>query len=74
MFWIKDPKNNQPSVSLTLLIVGFVTVLSKFLLSGVVFNEINFGTLTATDFGVAISPLAMLYWGRRNSDPNKKEE
>ena len=72
MFWIKDPKNDKPSVSLTLLIVGFFTVLAKFLLSGVLVGTVTFGELSAADFGIAISPLAMLYWGRRSSD--KKEE
>lgn len=73
MFWIKDPKNDKPSVSLTLLIIGFVTVLAKFLLSGAVVMEFSFGELSAADFGIAISPLAMLYWGRRNSPPTKEE-
>ncbi len=67
MFWIKDPKNDKPSVSLTLLVIGFVTVLAKFLLSGVVIGDATLGSITAGDFGIAISPLAALYWGRRSS-------
>ena len=34
--WLKDPKTGEKSVSLTAFAVGFVTLLLKLLLSGVV--------------------------------------
>lgn len=71
MFWIKDPKDNKPSVSLTLLMVGFITVLVKLIFAGMSYKEFTFGPFSASDFGLAISPLAALYWGRRL--PNNKE-
>jgi hypothetical protein len=70
--WIKDPKTGEKSVSLTLLVAGFVTLLGKVLLSGVVIADANLGTMSASDFAMAISPLAALYWGRRKD--SKEEE
>jgi len=71
--WLKDPKTGEKSVSLTAFAVGFVTLLLKLLLSGVVVKELNFGSLAASEFALAITPLAALYWGRKNTDSGSKE-
>jgi hypothetical protein len=71
--WIKDPKTGEKSVSLTAFMVGFSALLLKLLISGAVVSDFNFGVLSASDFAIAISPLAALYWGRKNTDSGSKE-
>lgn len=66
--YLKDPDTKQESVSLTLLVVGFVPCLLKLLTSGITFGSMNLGTFTGSDFALAVGALAALYWGRKHSD------
>lgn len=66
--WIKDPQTKEESVSVTLLVVGFVPCLLKLLTSGVTYGSINLGTFSGSDFAIAVGALAALYWGRRHTD------
>lgn len=74
--WIKDPQTKEDSVSITLLVMGFVPCLLKLLTNGVVIGNINLGTFSGSDFAIAIGALAALYWGRKHTDakyPGKDE-
>ncbi len=63
--YLKDPDTKLPSVSLTLLITGFVPCLLKLLTSGIQFGNMNLGTFTGSDFAIAVGALGALYWGRK---------
>lgn len=75
--YLKDPDTKQESVSLTLLVVGFVLCLLKLLTSGIAFGSMNLGTFTGSDFAIAVGALGALYWGRKHTDakyPGKDDE
>ena len=53
--WIKDPKTDKPSVSLTLLAIGFLLACYKLLV-----NDINGG-----DFAMIVGAVSGLYSVRK---------
>lgn len=69
--WIKDPKSNKSSVTLTLLVYGFVIATAKLLVSGVEFSDFKFGEFNGTEYSTALAALAGLYWARKRD--SKKE-
>lgn len=68
MNFIKDPKSGEPSATLTLLVVGFITALFKLLTSGMVYGSINLGTFSGADFAEVVGSLGALYAARKHSD------
>lgn len=63
-FWIKDPKDNNPSVSLTLMMYSFIGVLSVNIL-------VSLGKLPNTGIMSEIFyATAALYFGRRSKMAN----
>jgi hypothetical protein len=71
-FWIRDPKNHKPSVTLTLLVVGFVVCLAKLIVSDMAIGPIHFSAFTGTDFALAVGAVSALYWGRKVTDREPK--
>ena len=65
--WLKDPKTNEVSVTLTLLVIGFIVCTGKLLLSGLEFGSIKLGAFGGGDFAGAVGALGALYWARRNT-------
>jgi hypothetical protein len=68
MTWLKDPKNNTKSVTLTLLVVSFVVALIKLLMSGVTIGTTVFATFTGSDFATVVGVVGAIYWGRKFTD------
>ena len=67
-FYLKDPKTSQPSVTLTMMLVGFLVLIFKLLTSGMVIHGIHFGIFTGSDFGVALGALGAIYGFRKHTD------
>lgn len=67
MLWLKDPKTKEPSVTLTLLVVGFIVAVAKLLVSGITLQTITLSQFTGGDFATVVGSLGALYWGRRNA-------
>lgn len=64
MKWLKDPKNNQESVSLTLLLWGFgIASVALFFKEG----------FTASDWALVTGTVSGLYWSRRSKKINGEE-
>jgi len=72
--WLKSPNNDKPSVSLTLLVATFVIGMVKLLFSDVHVGAFVMSTFTAGDFGVLITPVAALYFGRNFNNSKKADE
>lgn len=66
--YMKDPKTKDPSVTLTLLIVGFAVCLLKLLTSGMIIGTIHLGDFAGSDFAECIGALGALYAARKHSD------
>lgn len=66
--YLTDPKTKEKSVTLTLLITGFVVCLLKLLTSGVSFGNMNLGAFSGSDFAIAVGSLGAIYWGRKQTD------
>lgn len=69
--WLKRPKDDV-SVTLTLLTTGFIIATTKLLVSGVEIGNIRFGEFNGTEYSIALTALAGLYWARKR-DSKKKE-
>jgi hypothetical protein len=69
--WIRDPRNNQPSVTLTLLVIGFIVCTVKLLLGGLEVGAIKLAPFGGGDFAAATGALGALYWARRNAGNDK---
>ncbi len=63
--FLKDPKTDKKSVTLTMLAIGFVVALIKLTLSGSVLFGTTFTIFTASDFALVIGSLGALYGGRK---------
>lgn len=68
MTFIKDPKTGDPSVTLTMLVVGFITALFKLLTSGIIYGNINLGSFSGSDFAAVVGSLGAIYAARKHSD------
>lgn len=66
-FYLKDPNNNQPSVTLTLLVSGFIVCLLKLAFSGLELSSLKLAAFTGGDFATSVGALGALYWARRNA-------
>lgn len=65
-FWIKDPKDGQPSVTLTVFMLGFAVATFKLLSSGFACCGMQFSPFTGTDFAAAVGAVGAIYFARRN--------
>lgn len=72
--WLKDPKTQEPSVTLTAFSIGFLVSVFKLLFSGVSIGTLTLSPFTGVDFGAAVGALGAIYWARRSKDiPETKE-
>jgi hypothetical protein len=77
MNYLKDPKTNEPSPTLTLMWVGVIVALIKLLLADTTFAGIQFGSFSGSDFALVISPFVALYGHKRQvnaASENKKQK
>jgi hypothetical protein len=71
--WLIDPKDKTPSVTLTLLVVGFSVCAAKLLTSGLELGTLKLGVFGGGDFAASVGALGALYWARRNVSTDKNE-
>jgi hypothetical protein len=74
MNYLKDPHSNEPSVTLTLFVTGFVICLLKLLTSGIVIGKLHLGDFGGTDFAAAVGALGAIYAARRHTDANAPKD
>lgn len=72
MFWMKDPKTGEKSVTLTMMFIGFAVSLIKLLFAGSVVLGIKFGPFAGTDFTAIFGALAAAYTARKYTDKDKE--
>ncbi len=72
--WIKDPKTNKPSISLTLFCLGFIIASVKLALSNLSFGDIHFEYFTGTDFAAVVGSLGVIYGFRKHTDKSKLDD
>ena len=72
--WITDPKSKEPSVTLTLFVIGFIVCVGKLALSGLTFGSFNLSQFSGVDFGAAVGALGGIYALRRNQDEKGSNE
>lgn len=65
--FLKDPKTNEPSVTLTLLVTGFIVCTLKLLFSGMEIGNIKLSVFGGGDYAAAVGALGALYWARRTT-------
>jgi len=70
--WIKDPKTQNKSVTVTLLVWGFIAGIFKLLLADATIKGITFGGFTGTDFAAMIGAIGAVYGFRKHTDKDKK--
>lgn len=66
--WIKDPKTDKKSVTLTLLVVGVSVALFKLVASGLTVYGVSFETFPGVDFAAVVGALGALYGFRKHTD------
>jgi len=72
--WIKDPKTNEKSVTLTILTVSVTVALLKLILSKISFGGFALDAFSASDFATILAASGGLYWGRKHTDSSNKEK
>lgn len=69
--WIKNT-DGKPDAVLTMTLAGFVVILTKILLSGIVLNafgrELTFGSIDGAVIGALLAPTLGAYVARRYTD------
>ena len=73
--YLKDPKTQKESVTLTMFVLGFVVVVAKLLVSGVTIGGFQMAQFTGSDFAMSVAALGTVYVMRKNSTikPDGKE-
>lgn len=66
--YLKDPKTGEPSVTMTMMVIGFVIASIKYLSAGVVVGSVTLGASTGGDFAAVIGALGAIYAARKHSD------
>jgi len=69
--WIKDPKTEKKSVTLTIMIVGFSVALIKLILAGIAYKEFSFGEFSGADFATVFGAVGAVYTARKYTDKDK---
>lgn len=69
--WIKDPKTGEKSVTLTMMMTGFVTALGKLLLAGATVGSIKMGSFSGAEFAAVVGALGSIYAFRKHTDKDK---
>lgn len=72
--WLKDPKTKQPSVTLTMFVLGFVVATLKLLTSGLTIHGLHLGVFGGGDFAAAVGALGSIYALRRHTDAVAQKE
>lgn len=70
-FWLKDPKTNEYSVTVTLLTITFVIALIKVLISGVTISGFKMNNFGGTDFAAMVGAVGAIYGWRKKTDKDK---
>lgn len=71
--WLSDPKTHNPSVTLTVFVMGMVVATVKLLLSGVSVNGVVLNQFTGGDFAAVVGSLGALYVARRHPSMTDKD-
>lgn len=73
MLWLKNTKG-EPSASLTLIVVAF-SIIMLHMLASIFVNPfgIVITSFDAAESMMVLTPLLMLYFGRRHTDVKEKE-
>ena len=66
--FLKDPRTNKDSVTLTAFIVGFAVCLGKLIVSGTTIHGMTFSAFSGFDFAAAVGALGAIYGFRRMND------
>jgi hypothetical protein len=66
--WLKDPKTKKPSVTLTLMVVGFMLAAVKMFISGMTISSFTLDKFSGTDFAAAVGALGIVYAWRKQMD------
>ena len=72
--WLKDPKTKEPSVTLTLLVMGFSVATAKLSTSGLTYGDFTFGEFGGGEYSLALGALGGLYAYRRKEENKKKRQ
>lgn len=70
--YLKDPKSGQKSVTMTMMVVGYIVALFKLLFAGVAYKSFSMGAFAASEFAIIIGALGALYAGRKYTDKDKE--
>lgn len=75
MMYFKDKKTGKPSVTLTMFVLGFVTVTLKLLLAGITLGSIVIAPFSGIEYAAAIAALGGVYTLRkRDTIKSDKDE
>jgi hypothetical protein len=64
----KDPKNQEQSVTLTLLLIGFFFCLGRLVLSNITICDYKFPYFSGSDFALVVGSLGALYTARKYTE------
>jgi hypothetical protein len=72
-FWVLDPKSGKPSVTLSLMVLGFCVATFKLLVSGMTIHGIAFESFSGTDFAMVVGALGALYSVKKFTNKDSAE-
>jgi hypothetical protein len=72
--WLTDPDTGKKSVTVTLLIWGFLICTTRLLLSDIKIGIIHLGAFSGSDFALAVGAVGAIYAARKHSDNLKPNQ
>jgi hypothetical protein len=67
-YWLKDPKTNAPSVTVTAFMVGFAVATLKLLVSGLSVGTLTLQVFSGSDYAMVVGALGAIYAARKHTD------
>lgn len=67
MFYLKDPKTKEPSVTLTAFVLGMGVAIFKLLISGLTIKAFKMDVFNGVDFAAVVAALGSVYVLRRKT-------
>lgn len=71
--YLKDPKTEKKSATLTILMATFGVCLLKLLISGMTYGDFSAGSFSGADFATAVGAAGAIYGFRKHTDKGEGE-
>jgi len=72
--WLKDPKTEKRSVTMTVFVTTFFVCVTKLAVSGLTLGSVIIPVFDGADFAACVGAAGAIYFGRKHTDAQSSNE